>query len=308
MVERLRIGPYEFKVVPLFGGPLLEVSGEGDAVAQLLNHAIAGTVADLSTAIETETEGSDEISYVLRAADPADDSELRKAWLLRTGEDRGPGEIARVGQAGTTITTPMSWSSLQRGLADLRELQANWRPEPGPWLFVQPVLRPFVTPDDLEVIKKLESEAAAIDELSAEAEVGDEPPSLVARRRSFLAACRSAGIFSTAHGNIIEQWLRNWSAQRLLAHRNAANEIHQWGLATDSEDPLDWTITLDYVRLRLWPPGDDGKAWAISGVKLLDLSETGDQGAVLESVGKSVVRMWWRRDGVRPALFAIARD
>jgi len=288
MVENLSVGPYKFKVVPLFAGPLLEVAGEGNAVALLLNHAVAGTSDQLAKAIEEAKEGSDPIVYVLPA----------------TGDQ----ELAQVGQAGVEDTVPISWISLRKGLADLRELRANWQPEPGPWLFVQPSLRPFVTPQDLEIVQQLESEAATIDELDLQAEVGNEAPSLISRRRSFLASCQNAGIFSTEHGEIIEQWLRNWSAQRLLALRNAAIQIRTWGISAQDEDPLNSLVTLDYVRLQLWPHGEDGKSWAKWGISLLDQAANGDQGAVVERVGNSLVRMWWRRDGTLPALLAIAQD
>lgn len=309
MVENFKAGPYIFNVVPFYAGPLLEPKGEGEPVARLLNHAVDSTAADLASAIENRREGSDPISYVLPPETEEEDLNLRQAWAEQTGEHLNPGEVAQVGQAGIERRVPVSWKSLQKALNDLREMRNQWNPEPGPWLFTQRVLRPFVTPEDYEIVRKLESEAEAIDALDAEAEVGREPHSLIVRRQKFLTACRDAGIFRTAHGEIIEQWLSNWSAMKLFHLRLAANKLRSWGLLKgNDEEPPDGRVCLDYVRLELWPQSDDGTTWATNVIPLLPDTVSGDQGAILEHIGNSTTTIWWRRDGQLPALLAIARS
>jgi hypothetical protein len=286
----------------------LEAKGEGEAVARLLNHAVDLPNADFAAAIQDRREASDPVSYVTPPTNQEEDRILRRTWAERTGEELNDGEVAQVGQAGTEETIPVSWSSLQKALHDLQGIRDEWNPEPGPWLFTARPLRPFVTPQDFEIVRKLEAEAEAIDELDAEAEVGQEPHELITMRRAFLAACREAGLFRMEHDEVIEQWLQNWSALRLLSLRRAVNQIRSWGFLKDNEEPPDGRICLDYVRLELWPKGEDGKIWAGTGVALLAPAVSGDQGAVVENVGNSTIRMWWRCDGELPGLLAIARS
>jgi hypothetical protein len=307
MVETLRIGPYALRVVPLYAGPLLEAKGEAEALARLLNHAVEGPTTDLADAIETGHDGSDPIVYVTPSADDEDDRALRDAWAARTGERLGSRDVAHVGQTGLEGTLPVSWAALREGLADLRAIRAAWRPEPGPWLFVRPTRYPFVTPEDFEIITRLEREAAAIDELDLQAEVGREPTTLIVRRRAFILACREAGVFASDHGQVREQWLYNWSAHRLLALRESAVQLRAWGFLAEGEEPPVGPVCLDYVRHKLWSAGEDGANWARSALKLLPPAAEGDQGVILENVGGATIRVWWRRDGERPALLAIAR-
>lgn len=311
MVDTLKVGPYVFKIVPLYGGPLLDAQGEGEAVARLLNYAVTPPETHLAEDIRGATEvGNKEIGNADVSAGPAADGEedraLRAEWAAKTGERCGPGAVACVRQSGLARHVPISWAALQQGLAELLELRAGWRPEPGPWLFARPTLRPFVTPEDFQIIRSLEQEAEAIDKLDLEAEVGREPAALVERRRKFLAACRDAGVFAPDHGKVREQWLYNWSAERLSALRAAFVSLRGWGLLNEGEELPDGRVCLDYVRLKLWPPGEDGESLARSVLGLLPAASEGEQGAVIERVGASAIRVWWRRDGGRPALLAIA--
>jgi hypothetical protein len=306
MVESLQVGPYSLPVVPLYGGPLLEAKGATEPLATLLNHAIDQPTSGLAEAIESGREGSDPIVYVSPAGDENDDGALRAAWAARTGEQLGPGSVARVGQMGFTEPLAIPWAVLRDGLTRLRAIRAAWRPEPGPWLFVRPARRPFLTPEDHKLIRELEAEAAAIDQLDLEAEVGQEPPTLISRRREFLTACCDAGVFAADHAEVREQWLYSSSAGRLLALRRAALELTTWGRLPAGADPTTGPVCLDYVRLKLWPPGDDGEDWARRAIKLLSPLSVGDQGVVVERVGGSETRVWWRRDGDQPGLLAIA--
>lgn len=81
-----------------------------------------------------------------------------------------------------------------------------------------------------------------------------------------------------------------------------------WGLLPARADPSDGAVCLDYVRLRLWPPGEDGKVWAYGALELILPTTSGEQGVVVQRGGKSEVRVWWRRDQDRPGLRAVDRD
>jgi hypothetical protein len=307
MVKTVDVGPYSLPVLPLYEAPLLQVEegGETEALASLLNHAVVNQPENgLAEAIRDGSEGSDPITYVSPAA-AGDDLALRKAWAQKTGEILEPGSIALVGVMGRDDKLPVSWAALRQGLAEFRSIRAGWHPDPGPWLFVRPARSPFVTPQDLELIKELEAEAAAIDELDFSAEVGKEPPLLITRRRIFLRRCQEAGIFATDLSEGREYWLNFWFAERLLALRHTAAQLRSWGLLADDQEPLDGAVCLDYVRHQLWPPGDDGKKWAHAAVPLLEPPPGGDQGVILEVVASSATKIWWRRDGDRPALLAI---
>jgi hypothetical protein len=291
----------------LYEAPLLQVEegGETEALASLLNHAVVNRPENgLAEAIRGGREGSDPITYVSPAA-AADDLALRKAWAQKTGELLEPGSMALVGVMGREDPLPVSWRALRQGLAGLQSIRAAWHPDRGPWLFARPVRSQFVTPQDHELINKLEAEAVAIDGLDFQAEVGEEPVSLIERRRIFLRECQEAGIFASDLSEAREHWLGYWFAERLLALRRAAAQLRSWGLLADDRGPLDGAACLDYVRHQLWPRGDDGQKWARAAVRLLEPPPGGDQGIILEIVGSRATKIWWRRDGDRPALLAI---
>ena len=307
MVKTLKIGPYTVRVVPLYAGPLLEVKGEADALAELINHGVELTSLGLAAAIEGKREAGDQIVYVSPPANADEDRTLREAWARRSGERCGAGEVARVGMMGREEPLAVSWDALRKGLVALCAIRSEWQPDPGPWLFARPTKAPFVTPEDFEIVKQLEAEATAIDELDLEAEVGREPETLLARRREFLLACRDAGVFANEHAAVRDQWLHDWSAVRLQALRHAAKLLATWDVLAEDEEPPDGRVCLDFVRLELWPPGEDGESWARSALELFAAPLEGDQGVVIERVGSSTISMWWRRDGDIPALLAIER-
>ncbi len=291
MVETLNIGPYSIRLLPLYDGPLpkADAGSESEALALLLNDAVVNPGAEaLAEAIEQSREGGDEIvSVTPDSDDPA---------------------LARIGMMGRRDTLTVTWDALRKGLAELRSIRAAWRPEPGPWLFLRQGRSPFVTPQDHERIKKLEEEAAAIDALDTEAEVGDEPQELIGRRRRFLLDCEDAGLFATDYSDEREKWLDYWFASRLLALRRAALKLRLWGLLGASEDPSRGRVCLDYTRLELWPPGENGQKWGESALKLMKAPTAGLQGAIIERVGgKTTIRVWWRRDGYNPMLLAVAK-
>jgi hypothetical protein len=307
MVKALNIGPYSIPVLPLYEAPLLlvEAGGETEALASLLNHAVVNRPENgLAEAIKGGWEGSDPISYVSPAG-AEDDLALREAWARKTGELLEPGALALVGVMGRDDKLPVSWAALRQGLAELQSIRSAWHPDPGPWLFVRPIRSQSVTPQDYELISKLETEAATIDDLDFQAEVGEEPASLIERRRIFLRECQEAGVFASDLAESREYWLNYWSADRLLALRGAAAQLRSWGLLADDQAPLDGGVCLDYVRHQLWPPGDDGEKWAHAAVRLLEASTAGEQGVILEIVGQSATKIWWRRDGDQPTLLAI---
>jgi hypothetical protein len=301
------VGPYQLELVPLYAGPLLSApeGSEAHVLAVLLSHAVEQP--DLALALERGALGGDAVVYVQPAENAGEDCVLREAWALRAGEQLGALEVARVGMMGRDEPVPVPWKALRAALDDLRARRADWTPEPGPWLFTRPARSPFVTPEDLALVQRLEGEAGAVDALDLEADVGREPTTLLARRREFLRACREAGVFALDHGRVREQWLGNWSARRLYALRQAAARLHEWGLLEEAEEPPDGRVCLDYVRLELWPPGEDGSRWAHSALALLADERPGEQGIVIERVAGSSLRVWWRRDAQRRALLAVAR-
>lgn len=308
MVKSLKVGPYVLNLMVVYGGPLLAAEGETEALAELLNHAVKLPDTGIAEAIRTAGAGEGPAASVFPPEHEEEDRALRAAWAAKTGEQLGKGQVAKVVYIGSNVPeVPVSWEALRKGLAELEEIRAGWVPEPGPWLFVRPSLRPFVTPEDEALVRSLEKEAQAIDELDFRAEVGREPASLIARRRKFLTACRDAGVFSPDYGAARDQWLQLWAAERLLALRRAAARLRAWNLFKEDEQPPDGSACLDYVRLQLWPPGEDGEAWAGSALRLLPAASEDDQGAAIEKVGSSIVTVWWRRDGERPALLAVAR-
>ncbi len=291
MVETLNVAPYSIRLLPLYDGPLpkVETGSESEALALLLNDAVVNPGAEaIAEAIEQSREGGDEIvSVTPDSDDPA---------------------LARIGMMGRRDTITVTWDALRKALADLRSIRAAWQPEPGPWLFVRTGKSPFVTPQDHERIKKLEEEAAAIDALDFEAEVGDEPLELIERRRRFLLDSEDAGVFATDYSDEREKWLDYWFASRLLALRRAALKLRSWGLLGASEDPSRGRVCLDYTRLELWPPGENGQNWGESALKLMKEPTEGLQGAIIERVGgKTTMRVWWRRDGDNPMLLAVAK-
>jgi hypothetical protein len=277
-------------------------------LATLLNHAIVNQPEnDLAAAIMARREGSDPIAYVSPPNDEEDDRALRAAWAELAGESLPAGGVARVGMAGRDDTIPISWAALTSGLAELLSIRASWRPEPGPWLFIRPTHSAYVTPQDCEQIKTLETEAAAIDEMDAHAQVGDEPMTLIERRRIFLKHCQDAGIFAPDFPEARRFWLDYWFAERLSALRRAAVQLRSWGLLGEEEEPLTGRLCLDYARHELWPPGENGQRWARAGIRLVTPSLSGEQGVIVERVGGTTTRFWWRRDGDAPSLLAIAR-
>jgi hypothetical protein len=305
MVEKLKMGPYEIGLLPLFQGPLPAIlSGTAEEpLAALLNEAVANS-PDFLEAIRRRGEAGNPMCSV---GPPLNDDEgraLAEEWRAKTGEVLAPHAIARIGMLGQSRPLAVSWQALQDALETLVSLRAAWTPEPGPWLFVQPARSGFVTPADHEIIQSLEREAAAIDALDLEAEVGSESPALIARRRRFLAACGKAGVFDAAFGAEREKWLDYWLAARLLALRRAALQLRAWDLL----DPSSWAgpVCLDYSRLQLWAPGGDGRLWAEKALKLLAQTGSGDQGVVEERIsGRITARAWWRRDAELPALLAV---
>jgi len=95
--------------MPLYGGPLPAVheGADSEAVARLLGHAVAIPEDGLVEAIEEGREGGNILTYVTPATD-ADDQSLRDIWAALTGDDLGPGEVARVGVAGCEDTIAVS--------------------------------------------------------------------------------------------------------------------------------------------------------------------------------------------------------
>lgn len=308
MVDPLDIGPYSQRVVSLFAGPLLEVAGEGAALARLINVAAELETPELTQVIAEGREWSNTVSSVRPPTDAVEDHALREAWAARTGEELGEGEVARVWMMGEGEPLAVSWKVLRDGVIALSTMRANWQPDPGPWLFIRPTKAPFVTPQDLEIVDLLEEEGKAIDGLDLESEVGREPDILLARRRRFLGACSDAGVFTENQGSVRDQWLHLWSVARLQALRRAAKLLRVWGLLTSDEDPLHGRVCLDYVRLELWPAGGDGETWARSALQLLTRTPEGDQGVVVDRAGELEIRVWWRRDGDSPALLAVERE
>ena len=312
MVGDLKVGPYSVALLPLHSGPLPEVKRNSpeEPVALLLNQAIAGEPGrDFAGAIREGRAASDVVSYVEPAGDPDEDRALRAAWEEKTGESLPAGAVAAVGMMGRADKMPVSWAALRQALQELQAVRAAWLPAPGPWLFTLAATSRHVTPDDYQRIKHLEEEAAAIDALDLDAEVGREPPELIVRRREFLRQCREAGVFATDYGADREKWLDFWFAARLLALRHAANQLRSWGFAAAGEDPSAGRVSLDYVRHQLWPPKEDGRRWAESGLRLMGTPSEGEQGAVMERVGgKGTMRVWWRRDSDHPMLLAVSKS
>jgi|GEM_PF-5890360 len=297
--------------MPLYHGPLpaVDEGADSEAVAQLLNHAVSIPEDGLAEAIEEGREGGN-LFTDLTPATVADDQSLRDTWAALTGDELGPGEVARVGVAGREDTTAVSWAALRKALAELRAMRATWQPEPGPWLFVRPVKLPYPTPEDYAIVTDLELEAAAIDDQDLDAEVGREPVELIERRRRFLKRCQQAGIFDQSHAEVRSSWIgAAWCCNRLSDLRAAVTRLREWGLLESDQEPLDGPVCLDYVRHELWPPGDDGLSWARSAISLLcNDPPAGDQGMIIESVGGTITTVAWRRDGDGPALVGISRE
>lgn len=311
MVDELKLGPYAIALLPLYAGPLPAVKSgsESEALALLLNDAVQGEQGrEIADAIEQRREGGDVIVYVTPAKDALDDRQLRADWAQKTGETVELGAVARVGMMGRSDTLAVSWDALRKALTELRAIRAAWRPEPGPWLFRCPGKSAFTTPEDHERIKTLENEATAIDELDLHSEVGAEPVDLIARRRRFLSKCEEAGVFAEDYAAEREKWLDYWFAERLLALRHAAQQLRSWGLLPTDLEVSQSRVCLDYVRLELWPRGENGERLARAALRLLQSPPEGEQGLIVERVGGNVsMRVWWRRDSHRPMLLAIAR-
>lgn len=310
MVADLRIGPYVIKLLPLHAGPLpgVQSGSESEALALLLNDAVQNEQGRaIIAAIEQGREGGDVIAYVTPATDESDDVQLRSEWSRKAGETLQAGAVARVGMMGRGDTLAVSWDALRKALTQLQSIRGAWHPEPGPWLFCRTAKSPFITPEDYGRIKKLEEEGTAIDDLDLRSEVGAESVALIARRRQWLLACEEAGVFAEDFPAEREKWLDYWFSKRLLALRHAAQQLRAWGLLEASQEPSQGRVCLDYVRLELWPPREDGKNWAQSVLRLLGTSSEGVQGVIVEHMGgRKVTRVWWRRDSDRPMLLAVA--
>ena len=307
MVSALDVGPFRLRVYDAAGGPAV-VSDEPrlEPLTMLLNHARPGD--SFSEAVRTRGHAS---SHAL---------EVR----AQTDGDEADESTARVWSLGTEDPVLVRWVDLQLALERLQGLREHWSPPSGPWLFTSHPTSPLPSPEDLEIVRRLAREAEDIDAADATAEVGAEPAELLERRRRFLAECDAAGVFDP-HPFVSDSQdartaaLRNYGSRSLLDLREAALALRSWGLlgvdgpdTAGSRSVLSGPVCLDYVRLALWPPGEDGPTWARRATGILSPPEDaegslqGQQGLVLRHVAEDWVRVYWRRDGALPAVLAVA--
>jgi hypothetical protein len=292
-------------------------------LAALLNLATYDSETENSIAARQQTEPGN--AYWLPVAGPADndryDLYLRKLWKDRSGEDAAPYSvafIARPESSGDEEPLAVPWEILKEGIQILRDAARNWQPAAGPLLFTSPAISPRWSPEDLELIQKLEAELESID-FAAEAtqKAGlPEGTALIHRRQAFLRAVTQAGLFSSRFYGERLECLGRGGGTRLQDLQKACQLLRDWGfLPSDAESPAASPVCLDYARFRAWPwpARTHGGEWAREqGLEamaaVLDPQTTGDEGVIKGSGENPRLLYCWRRDGDRPALLAILAE
>lgn len=313
MVSNWKVGPYLLELVPNYSGPFPcgELSSEADTVAAFIDRVLTEDGAHFRQAIVEEKSDSDAVCRVSPATDARDARAMQETWESLTGERLEPQELARVGSGSMIISLPsgiVSWAALRKAVAELEAVRKAWRPVSGPGLFTRPTQASYVTPDDVAIVKSLETEVTTIEALDLEVEVGREPQALIARRREFLRRCQEAAIFAGDYPSERKIALSNFLARRLLDLRLSVLELRRWGFLAEDQDPLDGRICLDFVRLKLWPNDENGQSWARDALKMVPETSDGEQGSVYQHVGHSTITVWWRKDSYRPALLAVSKS
>jgi hypothetical protein len=322
----LRLGRLALPLVETPLGPLLSTQpGPFEALAWIVNLAVTQAVRDLAPRLERGEEVLLGDALVRRAQAGDDLAAAGARWRELAQEELGDDACTLViGFLDQPLVLPRA--TLAGVLGRLRELRAEARKPPAPWLFRPDPFWNEPAPGEDEPLRELEARAAEWDAQAARTpllRIEDEASlraaaALLVARRTLLGDLEAAGILADAFAPVKERRLRTWDLPLLADYTAASARLHSYlrsperRAALDEPPPArlrDGRVSVDWFRCaRGAAPEAEPYAWLAACERALREAALPEAPAG-ELYTRAAERWWrlaWRRDDDRQALLVSA--